>query len=104
MEIGRTFSIEDKNYVIKKITGDRVDASRIVGTGADAKIQRGRPCKFSYKQVADALGESVPETSQEPVENETAMDEWRATRSDPEKLRAVISSLGEDANITTDEW
>lgn len=98
MEIGRTFVIDGVSYAIKKISGDRVDASKF----KDGALQRGRPCKFTYKQVAEALGESVVETEVAVASNETAIEEWRETRSDPAKLQALIESFGDDTSDSND--
>lgn len=102
MDIGRTFVINGQTYAIKQIKGDRIDASKIVGSGQAAHIQRGRPCKFTYKQVAEALGEVVSEV--EPtVEVE---DEWTppVRQSSPEEMRALIDSMTIDTDTTTDDW
>lgn len=104
MEIGRTFEINGQLYSIKQIKGDRVDASKIIGSGPTAHIQRGRPCKFTYKQVAEALGETIPEQVDD-VSSDS--DEWTppATlrESNPEAIRALIDSLGVQED-TSDDW
>lgn len=102
MEIGRTFEINGQTYAIKKVTGDRVDASKIIGTGPAAHIQRGRPCKFTYRQVAEALGEVVPEV----VPTPEAEDEWipPVRQSSPEEIQSLIDSLDIPTDTTTDDW
>lgn len=102
MEIGRTFEINGQTYAIKKVAGDRVDASKIIGTGPAAHIQRGRPCKFTYRQVAEALGEIIQEaTPTSEVENE-----WTppVRQSSPEEMQAYINSLDIETGTTTDDW
>lgn len=102
MEIGRTFSIDGVQYAIKKITGDRVDASKF----KNGNLQRGRPCKFSYKQVAEALGESTEAVSIpsgfEVYIGQEDIDEPIKSTPDPAKIKSLIDSLGDDSSI--DDW
>lgn len=106
MEIGRTFTVNGGNYVIKQITGDRIDASKIIGEGPASHIQRGRPCKFTYNQVAEALGYSVTITAPDTkTEYSETPDDEEVIRppADPEKIKALIESFG-DASSTLDDW
>lgn len=103
MEIGRTFEVNGLTYAIKKIAGDRVDASKF----KNGNLQRGRPCKFTYKQVAEALGEAVANTAPATQVTNSLEDEYEPIKRippDPEKIKALIESFGPEADSTLDDW
>ncbi len=94
MKVGDTFFIDGTEFSIKNIDNEstekfpvgRVDASRFIGSHGDLEnprtIQRGRPKMFHRKDVAEALGETLPttEVTSDVEMSDEASESWTKMR------------------------
>jgi hypothetical protein len=104
MELGKTFTSDGITYVIKKIDGEIIRASKMVGEGAQAKISRGQPKIFSRKAVEVLFGvldeEDVITSSYQGTPMELAVD--KPSPSWDEIETADVMSILDDAEENVD--
>ena len=98
MEIGSVFTLDGEQFAIRKITPNRVDASRMVADkNGVKKPSKGRPRAFSYATVVNALKNIEEETEETSESNEPEVQETIPEPSEPE-----IDT--EDSEIETEDF